>query len=162
MRRSFFWILLQFHTKQNYPGGINLLGLQGDARFLNCFSCIWLFATPWTIARQAPLSMGFSGQEYWSRLPCPSPGDLPSPGIKPVSLTSPTLASGSLPPVPPGKPKVMLSVSFYVLNLDHVLFFFFQLTNCPMIKCSRIRNIQRGRIGEAIRSLGPICAHCCI
>ena len=46
----------------------------------------------WTVARQAPLSIGFSRQEYWSGLPCPPPGDLPDPGIEPVSLTSPTLA----------------------------------------------------------------------
>ena len=45
-----------------------------------------------TVAHQAPLSMGFSRQEYWSGLPCPSPGDLPDPGIEPVSLTSPALA----------------------------------------------------------------------
>ena len=43
------------------------------------------FATPWTVACQAPLSMGFSGQEYWSGLPFPSPGDLPNPGIEPGS-----------------------------------------------------------------------------
>ena len=49
------------------------------------FSRVWLFATPWTIAHQAPLSMGFSGPEYWSGLPCPPPGDLPDPGIKPMS-----------------------------------------------------------------------------
>ena len=46
------------------------------------------FATPWTAPRQAPLSMGFSRQEYWSRLPCPPPGDLPHPGTEPASLTS--------------------------------------------------------------------------
>ena len=46
----------------------------------------------WTIACQAPLSMGFSRQEHWSGLPCPSPGDLLDPGIKPMSLTSPALA----------------------------------------------------------------------
>ena len=46
-------------------------------------SLIRLFATPWTVARQAPLSMGFSRQEYWSGFPSPSPGDLPNPGIKP-------------------------------------------------------------------------------
>ena len=46
----------------------------------------------WTIARQAPLSMGFSRQEYWSGLLCPPPGDLPDPGIEPTSLTSPALA----------------------------------------------------------------------
>ena len=54
--------------------------------------CVWLFATPWTVARQAPLSMGFSRQEYWSGLPCPSPGDLPDPGMEPRSLASPALA----------------------------------------------------------------------
>ena len=49
-------------------------------------------ATPWTVACQAPLSMGFSRQEYWSGLPCPSPRDLPNPGFEPVSLGSPALA----------------------------------------------------------------------
>ena len=48
-------------------------------------SRVLLFATPWTVARQAPLSMGFSRQEYWSGLPCPLPGDFPDPGIKPTS-----------------------------------------------------------------------------
>ena len=43
------------------------------------------FVTPWTVAHQAPLSMEFSGQEYWSGLPCPSPRDLPKPRIKPIS-----------------------------------------------------------------------------
>ena len=59
---------------------------------LSHFSYVWLFATPWTIAHQAPLSMGFSRQEYWSGLACPPPGDLPDPGIKPTSLPSPALA----------------------------------------------------------------------
>ena len=53
-----------------------------------------LFATLWSVARQAPLSMGFSRQEYWSGLPCPPPGDLPNPGIEPESLMSPALAGG--------------------------------------------------------------------
>ena len=53
-----------------------------------------LFATLWTVARQAPLSMGFSRQEYWSGLPCPPPGHLPNPGIQPASLMSPALTSG--------------------------------------------------------------------
>ena len=48
--------------------------------------------TPWAVTHQAPLSMGFSRQEYWRRLPFPSSGDLPNPGIKPESLTSPALA----------------------------------------------------------------------
>ena len=64
-------------------------------------SQVRLFATPWTIAHQAPPSMGFSRQEYWSGLPFPSPGDLPHPGIKP---RSPTLQADVLTSEPPGKP----------------------------------------------------------
>ena len=71
---------------------------------LSRFSCVCLFVTKWTVARQAPLSMGFSKQEYWSGLPFPSPGDLRSPVIEPLSLMSPALTAGSLPLVPPGKP----------------------------------------------------------
>ena len=55
------------------------------------FSRVWLFAIPWTVARQAPLSMGFSRQEYCGGLPCPPPGDLPDPGIEPASPASPAL-----------------------------------------------------------------------
>ena len=58
-------------------------------------------ATPWTVAYQAPPSMEFPRQEYWSGLPFPSPGDLPNPGVKSVS---PTLQADSLPSEPPGKP----------------------------------------------------------
>ena len=61
---------------------------------LSHFSPVRLFATLWTVACQAPLSMGFSRQEYWSGLPCPSPWDLPDPGTEPVSLMSPASASG--------------------------------------------------------------------
>ena len=50
---------------------------------LCALSCVWLCVTPWTVVRQASLSMGFSRQEYWSRLPFPPPGDLPDPGIEP-------------------------------------------------------------------------------
>ena len=62
------------------------------ACMLSLFSCVQLFATPWTVACQAPLSMGFPRQEYWSGLPCPTPGDLPNPGTDPLSLMSPALA----------------------------------------------------------------------
>ena len=61
---------------------------------LSHFSHVWLFGTLGTVARQAPLSMEFSRQEHWSGLPFPSPGDLPNPGIKPVSLMSPALVGG--------------------------------------------------------------------
>ena len=61
---------------------------------LSHFIRVQLFATPWTVAHQAPLSMGFSRQEYWNGLPCLPPGDLPNPGIKPAS---PALQADSLP-----------------------------------------------------------------
>ena len=63
-------------------------------------SHVQLYVTPWTIDRQAPLSMGFSRQEYWSGYPFPSPGDLPNPGIEPGS---PSLQADSLQSKPPGK-----------------------------------------------------------
>ena len=54
--------------------------------------CVPLFEIPWTVARQAPLSMGFPRQEYWSGLSCPPPGDLPDPKVEPASLMSPAKA----------------------------------------------------------------------
>ena len=70
----------------------------------SCFSRVQLFATPWTVAHQAPLSIRFSRQEYWSGLPCPPPGDLPNPGFKPTSPMAPTLQADSLPRSHLGKP----------------------------------------------------------
>ena len=70
---------------------------------LSRFSCVQLFAMPWTAACQAPLSMGFSRQAFWRGLPCPPPGDLPSPGIE---SGSPALQADSLPSEPLGKPVV--------------------------------------------------------
>ena len=61
---------------------------------LSRFSHVQLFAIPQTVAHQAPLFIEFCRQEYWSELPCPPPGDLPNPGIEPVSLTQPALAGG--------------------------------------------------------------------
>ena len=68
--------------------------MPGTCMHTSRFSQVRLFVIPLTIASQAPLSMGFSRQEYWSGLPGPPPGDLPDPGIKPESLTSPALAGG--------------------------------------------------------------------
>ena len=73
-----------------------------SACVLGCFHPVRLFATPWAVARQAPLSVGFSRQECWSGLSCPPPGDLPHPGIKPTSHLLPWEA-GSLPLAPSGK-----------------------------------------------------------
>ena len=68
---------------------------------MKLLSRVRLFATLWTIAYQAPPSMGFSRQEYWSGLPFPSPGDLPDPGVEP---RSPALEADALTSEPPGKP----------------------------------------------------------
>ena len=78
---------------------------------LSHFSHVQLFATPLTIAHQAPLSMGFSKQGYWSGLPFPTLGDLPSPGTEPESLMSPALAGGFLPPAPPEMPNFLLDMN---------------------------------------------------
>ena len=93
--------------------GFNELEGNHQQKFQVCLS-LWIFhkqriqfscsvvsvtsdsVTPWTVAHQAPLSMGFSRQEYWSGLPCPPPGDLPDSGIEPRSLMSPALAGGFL------------------------------------------------------------------
>ena len=72
------------------------------ARTLSHFSRVRLFATPWTTARQAPLSVGFSQQEYWSGLPFPTPGYLPHPGIIPTTLTSLAMAGRFFTTEPPG------------------------------------------------------------
>ena len=73
-------------------------------------SHVQLFSTPWTVAHQAPQSMEFPRQEYWSGLPFPSPRDLPDPGIEPSSLTSPVLAGGFLTNEPPGKPQEIAKI----------------------------------------------------
>ena len=73
-----------------------------ERKKVKSLSRVRLFETPWTVAYQAPSSMGFSRQEYWSGLPFPSPEDLPNPGIKP---RSPALQADALLSEPPGKPK---------------------------------------------------------
>ena len=95
------------HAQPAWLGEVNFLQFQENLLTsksvtsfqLSCmhsshFSRVRLFATPWTVAHQAPLSMGFSRQGYWSGLPSPPPGALPDPGMGPVSLTSPALAGG--------------------------------------------------------------------
>ena len=70
---------------------------------MKSLSRVRLFATPWTVAYQAPPSMEFSRQEYWSGVPFPSPGDVPHPGIEPGS---PALQADALTSEPPGKPHI--------------------------------------------------------
>ena len=69
------------------------------------FRPIRLLVTPWTVARQAPLSMGFSRQEYWSGLPCPPPGDLPEPGVEQEAPCTFCIAGGFFTSEPLGKPQ---------------------------------------------------------
>ena len=73
---------------------------------LSHFSHVQLCVTPWTVARQAPLSMGFSRQEHWSGLPCPPLGDLPKPEIGHASFTSLALVSGFFTTWPLGNLKM--------------------------------------------------------
>ena len=89
-RISQTWVQQHRDGELNHSANTYWLG----ACMQSCFSLVWLFATLWTIACQASLSMGFCRQDYWSGLPCPPPGDLPDPGIEPTSLTSPALARG--------------------------------------------------------------------
>ena len=93
--RACVCVCVRAHTRA--PG--NCLGL-----FCGCVESVTQLCqtvTQWTVAHQAPLSMGFSRQGYWSGWPCPFPGDLPNLGIEPVA---PTLQVDSLPSEPPGKP----------------------------------------------------------
>ena len=92
-----------------YPISSCNLFFSGYLYMLSRFSCVRLFASWWAVACQAPLSMGFSGQECWSGLPCPPPRGLPNPGIKPMSLALHLLhwQVGSLPLVPAGKAVVL-------------------------------------------------------
>ena len=80
---------------------------------LSCFNCIILCATLWTVALQAPLSMGFSRQEYWSGLPCPPPGDLPHQGLNLCLLCLLHWQMGSLTLMPLGKPLFPLPVFIF-------------------------------------------------
>ena len=74
---------------------------------MKSLSRVRLFATPWTVAHQVLLSMGFSRQEYWSGLPFPPSEDLPNPGTELMSPVSPKLADGFFTTEPPGKPECL-------------------------------------------------------
>ena len=81
--------------------------LKSERKKVKSLSRIWLFAPPWSVAHQTPLSMEFSKQEYWSGLPFPSPRDLPDPGTEPGSPAM----QASLPSEPPRKPTKDLDIS---------------------------------------------------
>ena len=81
----------------HHPGCLCLVSL----------SCVRLFVAPWNVARQAPLSMEFSKQEYWSGLPFPPPRGVPDPGLKPASVKSPALAGRLFITKPPHTPRIL-------------------------------------------------------
>ena len=108
---------------------------------LSHFSCVWLFVTSWTVACQAPLSMGFCWEEYWSGLPCPPPGDLPDPGTE---LESPVLLADSLPVELAGKP-IALTIWIFVGKVMSLLFNMlssFVIAFLPRSKCLLISWLQ--------------------
>ena len=94
-----------YKVTQRVPLGCTWSGI--FLSLVKSLSRVRLFATSWTVAYQAPWSMGFSRQEYWSGLPFPSPGYLPNPGIKPGS---PALQTDALPSEPLGKPQGMVLI----------------------------------------------------
>ena len=108
---------------------------------MKSLSRVRLFATPWTVAHQAPLSMGFSRQGYWSGFPFPSPGDLHDPKIEP---TSPVLAAKFFSNEPPGEPQHYLRVKSEVAQSC--------LTLCDAVDCtppgSSVHGILQARILE--------------
>ena len=109
-------------------------------KHLLCKACIlsriWVFATPWTVAPQAHLSMGFSRQEYWSGLPVPPSGDLPDPGIKPMS---PTLAGVFFTTEPPGKP--IWATGHFIFSVNKSPPPCTDLMSCPMYRSDVLQNI---------------------
>ena len=107
VKPDFQVLSLVIRTIQTHGGGVQRnegsFWLAKDVMLVwvpNCFSHVWPFVTLWTVAHQAPLSVGFSRQEDWSGLPFPPPGELLDPGIKPEW---PALQADSLPSEPPGK-----------------------------------------------------------
>ena len=91
-------------TGVKYQRKTFFLSVEREGWCRSVLSCVWPYATPWTVACQAPLSMGFSRQEYWSGLPFPLPGNILDPGIKLTPLVSPALAGRLFTTEPPGKP----------------------------------------------------------
>ena len=117
---------------------------------LSSFSHVWLFATPWTVVHQAPLSTKFSRQEYWSELAFPPPGDLSDPGIKPMSPMSPALREDSLPAE--SLRKLFDSVPF---SKDH----FGETTILPLPILTRP---SKGECASSGLSLGIRCLRICL
>ena len=132
------------------------------------FSRVQLWATLWTVAFQAPLSMGFSRQEHWSGLPRPPPGDLPDPGTEPASFTSPALAGGLFTPAPRAslacvhtqerRPNNFFGAKDIGRGLAHRKWFTFVLGFCTALWVSPAPG--RGRFGGWLQVENSACENC--
>ena len=138
------------------PQWQNILGTQNSRKgleftlhacMLSRFSHVRFFATLWTIAHQAPLSMGFPRQEYWSGLPLPSPGDLPNPGVEPMSLT---LAGRFFATEPPGKPEFVYFKQPQMLSQ----YLWSQSCSSVYVTSETFREEERGKLGFFTFSAG--------
>ena len=123
-------------------------------------SCIWFFATPWTVAHQISLCMEFSRQEYWSVLPFAPPGDLPDPGIKLMTPASPALAGRFFTTAPPGLGFKLRCVWFWSSGLLH----YFSKAEEPEIKLTTsIESLKSKRVPEKhIFLLYWLCQSLCL
>ena len=118
--------LLSCDVSSGWAGSCLTFSPLSEVKWSESLSRVRHFATPWTVAYQAPPSMGFSRQEYQSGLPFPSPGDLPDPGIKPGS---PAFQGDALTSEPPGKPYIYIGLSssnytqtlLYLMNICRIL-----------------------------------------
>ena len=122
------------------------------ARMLSCFSCVQLFATLWTIAHQALLSMGLTRQEYCSGLPCPPPGIFPTQRLNPHLLCLLHWQTASLPLVPPGKPNKCVLTSNCDLNyhFPNSLWWKWKSLSCARLFVTPMDWILQARIPELV------------
>ena len=119
---NFFWLIFSSFTLYSIIFNVFVV--------VQSLSCVRVFGTPWTLVCQAPLSFGFSRQEYWSGLPFPSPGNLSGPGAKPASLALAGIFFTTEPPVKP-----LQSVTEYLIFVIAV--FIYRYYFCFFFKCIR-------------------------
>ena len=150
MHLSFSFCITQMRTVltlRAFLEGLNVFTVMVSAqwpwRVCCLFSHVQLLTSPWIVARQSPLSMGFSRQEYWSGLPFPSPGDLPYPGIKPAFLLSPALAGGFFTASTTWEANVvMIIVIWKILDRNIFSFFHWWPGSCSVLPVSYIFDFQ--------------------
>ena len=111
MEHFFYFILGKDQSTDLFHQGL-ITSSQSAYIHAQSLMCVQFFATPWTVAHPAPLSMGFSRLEYWRGLPLPFPGDLPDPRVEPPSPVSPALAGRFFTTEPPGTPSSQSTLSF--------------------------------------------------